>query len=79
MVIGFVVIYLFLARKVDQTDYSANLNNRKESRIASTINSAKSGIISLRKKSKIINLYKSLNKSDREDVLKKLTELDIKK
>ena len=79
MVIGFVAIYLFLSKKVDQTDYSGNITNRKESRIASTINSAKSGIINLRKKSKIINLYKSLNKSDRDDVLKKLTELDIKK
>ena len=77
MVIGFIAIYLFLSKKVDRTDYSSDIGAGKQSRIASTINSAKSGIISLRKKSKIINLYKSLEKNDREDILKKLTELDI--
>jgi len=71
MVIGFIAIYIFVAKKVDRTDHTSEIQAPK-SKIISKISETKSGISNLRKKSKIIHLFKALNKKDQAEILKKL-------
>ena len=77
MLVGFLAIYLFLAKKVDRTEYTNELN-RPQSKIASKISQTKSGIGNLRKKSKIIHLFKTLGKKDQKEILGKLNSLFLK-
>ena len=77
MLVGFMAIYLFLAKKVDRTEYTNELK-RPQSKIASKISQTKSGIGNLRKKSKIIHLFKTLEKKDQQEVIKKLSSLLLK-
>ncbi|MAW06793.1 MAG: hypothetical protein CME61_00775 [Halobacteriovoraceae bacterium] len=71
MFVGFIVIYIYLSGKVDRTNYSKDLSQGKRSFLPS-ISATKKGIISLRKKSKIIHLFKSLGEKDKLDLLEKL-------
>jgi hypothetical protein len=81
MLVGFLAIYLFLAKKVDRTEYTNEYTNelkRPQSKIASKISQTKYGIGNLRKKSKIIHLFKTLEKKDQQEVIKKLSSLLLK-
>lgn len=78
MVIGFIAIYIFIAKKVDMTDHTSEIQAPK-SKIISKITETKSGISNLRKKSKIIHLFKSLSKKDQKEVLGKLNTQFMKK
>ena len=78
MVIGFIAIYVFIVKKVDMTDHTSEIQAPK-SKIISKISETRSGIYNLRKKSKIIHLFKSLDKKDQKEVLSKLNTQFIKK
>jgi hypothetical protein len=77
MVVGFIAIYIFIAKKVDMTDHTSEIQSPK-SKIISKISETKSGISSLRKKSKIIHLFKTLSKKDQKELLGKLNTQLIK-
>ena len=79
MVVAFIVIYLFLSKRVDQTDYTHDITSNQSSRRSLRTLIGRLGLDQLKKKSKIISYFKSLEKSDQEDVINKLNDILSKK
>ena len=73
MIVSFIGIYLFVSKKIDQTEISDQLNHHKK--VSGKFQLAKQGLVILRRKHNILKLYQSLSEKDREEVLSKLQEL----